>query len=137
MAIMMGLLAAVAAGLTVLAVLAHSVLIVVAVASVVAVAAGLTGYINASGSIGSGASKTNLSMYSSTWLDLLRRHRRNTSRQPKFVLVTTTPAENHRSSPREAIDALGRTNVRDALNALNESARQFKKNATCSASFKI
>jgi hypothetical protein len=115
---MVALLAAVAAGLPVLATLAHGHLVWV-MAGDAAGAAGLVAYVTAVPALrAKGSFKETLPKYGPSRLSPLRRHRRDTPRQPEFVLVTTMPAEDHRSSLREALDALGPTSVRDALNAL-------------------
>jgi hypothetical protein len=104
---MMALLAAVAAGLPVLTTFAHGDLVWV-MACDVAVAAGILAYVSAAPRSKSG----------STRLSLLRKRSCDTPRQPEFVLLATTPAEDHNSSLREALDAVGVTSVRDALDAI-------------------
>lgn len=103
----MALLAAVAAGLPVLATIAHGDLVWVT-AYDVAVAAGVLAYVSAAPrSEGSGIFKKDPSKSGSTRLSLLRKRSCDTPGQPEFVLLATTPAEDHSSSLREALDAVG------------------------------
>jgi hypothetical protein len=102
---MVALLAAVAAGLPVLATLAHGALLWVTAAEV-AGAAWFVAYVTTTpGSTGSAIFKKK-SLCVEDRDRLLRRRHRHIPRQPEFVLVTTTPAEDHRSSLRDALDAL-------------------------------
>jgi hypothetical protein len=101
---MVALLAAVAAGLPVLATLAHGALIWVA-AGDVAVAAWLVAYVtSAPGQAVSGIFKKKSPNVENDHGVL--RTRRDTSRRPEFVFVATQPAEDHCSSLREAVDVL-------------------------------
>jgi hypothetical protein len=104
---MMALLAAVAAGLPVLATFAHGDLVWVT-AGDVAAAAGILAYVSAAPrSERSGIFKRNSSKSGSTRLSFFRKRSCDTPSQPEFVLFSTTPAEDHSSTLREALEAVG------------------------------
>ena len=122
---MVALLAAVAAGLPVLAILAHGDLVWV-IAFEAAGAAALVAYVNAAPTLRARDLQKKISskyVFSSVYIRT--RSCRDIPRQPEFVSAAATPAEDDRSSLREALDALDLSSVRELLDALGTGAGAF------------